>query len=149
MTDSWQNEPDMQLFRPFLRPNPSVLLLQPPRQTFLRLVRSQRFLRCRPSVSTSEPIGFSRGNHCFPTHKPMDSAEQTDGIFRTNRWGLQNKPMVSALNWWSRGLSSGWSMRPWPLRKMLEKRCFYVCRAPNLSLYHPICHPICHQLNNL
>ena len=27
-----------------------------------------------PSVSTSESIGFSAGNHWFPTWKPMDSA---------------------------------------------------------------------------
>ena len=36
--------------------------------------------RRRPSVSTSETIGFSRGNHCFPPCKTMDSAEQTDGF---------------------------------------------------------------------
>ena len=40
----------------------------------------QRSPRRRPSVSTSEPIGLSRGNHCFPTWKPMDSAEQTVGF---------------------------------------------------------------------
>ena len=43
-------------------------------------VVDQRSPRRRPSVSTSEPIGFSRGNHCFPPWKPMDSAEQTDGF---------------------------------------------------------------------
>ncbi len=127
VTDSWQNRADMQLFRPVLHPNPTVLLLQTPRQTSVLLVRNQRFPRCRPSVSRVETTVFRR----------------------TNRWILLNKLMVSALNWRSRSLSSDQSMRPWPLRKKLEKRCFYACRAPNLSLYHPICHPICHQPNKL
>jgi hypothetical protein len=35
-----------------------------------------------PSVSTSESIGFSAGNHWFPTWKPMDSAAKTTGFQR-------------------------------------------------------------------
>ena len=38
--------------------------------------------RRNPSVSTSETIGFSRGNHCFLAWKTMDSAEQTGGFLQ-------------------------------------------------------------------
>ena len=99
----------------------------------------------RPFCSSWEASVFYAVDHRFLAWKPLFSDVQTDGFRRTDRWDLQNKPMVSALNWRLRGLASGWSMWPWPLRKKLEKRCFYA----NLSLYHPICHPICHLLNML
>ena len=84
-----------------------------------------------------------------PRRRPSVSRVETTVFRRGNRWIPQNKLMVSAFNWRSSCLSFGHSMRRWPLRKKQEKRCAYACRAPNLSLYHPICHPICHLLNVL
>ena len=116
-------------------------------------VQTHPFCCCRPHgrpmCSSWETCGFYAVDHRFPRRNPSVSRVETTVFRCTNRWILQNKPMASALNWWSRGVASGWSMWPWPLRKKLEKRCFYACRAPNLSLYHPICHPICHLLNML
>ena len=92
----------------------------------------------RPLCSSWETIVFYAVDHRFPRRKPSVSRVETTVFRRRNRWIPLNRLMVSALNWRSRSLSSDQSMRPWPLRKKLEKRCFYVCRAPNLSLCHQI-----------